>query len=242
MVVAQEEMDEVQGDGEFVPPYVSCQSVENILDRMRHAGVPARVDRSYLGSWSGSSQAQFLKAARALDLLDANGRPTQRLKDLAMRPDDRPALVRQMLEECYPEVSALGGNATQQMLEETFRAYKGISGTTVRKAVAFYLNAARFAKMPLSPYFRAARTGGRPPSSTGTTRRRPRKPASTTAETTDLDSGTPDPRNRHSLREEYIAMLMERARAKQEDDPDLFDRIQQEIDKIEPPAQVAPTE
>ena len=58
----------VETTDEFVPPYISFAQLENVLDRMRNEGVPARIDRSYLSTWSGSAQAQFLKAAASLGL------------------------------------------------------------------------------------------------------------------------------------------------------------------------------
>ena len=44
-------------------------------------------------------------------------------------------------------------NATQGQLEEAFREY-GVSGDTLRKAIAFYLAAAKYAQVPLSKNFR----------------------------------------------------------------------------------------
>src|SRR5437868_13914783 len=76
-------------DTPFAPPYISFAQLITVFDRMKNEGVPSRVDRSYLSSWSGSSQAQFLKAARALDFLDEQGRPTDSLKEAATEPSSR---------------------------------------------------------------------------------------------------------------------------------------------------------
>jgi hypothetical protein len=144
----------------FVPPYISFSQLENVLERMRNEGVPARVDRSYLSSWSGSAQAQFLKAARSLELLDEHGRPTDLLKRLVTEPDARPTMVAEVLHAKYPDAIALGKDATQSQLDEVFRNYDGISGSTTRKAITFYLHAAKFAGIPLSPFFKAGRASG----------------------------------------------------------------------------------
>jgi hypothetical protein len=158
--------DETQD--QFVPPYISFGQLENVLVRMGSEGAPGRVDRSYLSTWSGSSQAQFLKAVRALELIDEHGRLTDMLKALVKEPDQRPALFSQIIHDKYPEAVALGQDATQAQLEEVFRNYPGISGGTTRKAITFYLHAAKFAGIPLSPFFKAARatTGGGSPRST----------------------------------------------------------------------------
>jgi hypothetical protein len=148
---------EAESSNGFVPPYISFAQLENVLERMRNEGVPARVDRSYLGSWSGSAQGQFLTAARSLDLLDDFGRPTEVLKTLVQEPDMRPAVIGDLLRQKYPGAVMLGESATQQQLEEVFREYPGISGSTTRKAITFYLHAAKFAGIPLSPFFKVGR-------------------------------------------------------------------------------------
>jgi Family of unknown function (DUF5343) len=141
------------------PPYMAWTTLENALERMGVESVPSRIDRSYLVSWSGSAQAQFLKAARFLDLLDEYGRPTELLKQLVAEPDARPRLIGELIEQKYPEARALGTTATHQELEEVFRSYDGISGGTVTKAISFYLSASRYAGLTLSPFFRSARPG-----------------------------------------------------------------------------------
>lgn len=171
---------------EFVPPYISFAQLENVLERMRNEGVPARIDRSYLVSWSGSAQAQFLKATASLGLRDEHGRPTDLLKQLVSEPDARPELVASILHEKYPEAMALGLDATQAQLDEVFRDYPGISGSTTRKAITFYLHAAKFAGISVSPFFKAARA-----SSGGGTRRSPRR--NTGGKPEDEKPITPDP-------------------------------------------------
>lgn len=149
---------------QFQPPYMSWATFENIIDGLRAVGLPDQIDRSVLGSRSGGDQSQFLRAARSFGLIDGEGAPTERLRRYVGDPDERPGILRQILEENYPEVIALGTGATQQQLTDAFRAF-GIEGDTVRKAIAFYLNAARQAEIPLSPHFKTTRpgAGGRRP-------------------------------------------------------------------------------
>jgi hypothetical protein len=226
----------------FSPPYIAYQTLENVLERMRAEGIPSRVDRSYLSSWSGSSQAQFLRAARSLGLLDPAGKPSQRLVSLVKNPDQRPVLVRAMIEENYSDALALGTNATQQQLEEVFRAYPGISGGTVRKAIAFYMHAARAAEIQLSPHFRAVRTSG----STGAakqasaTRRNQRRNKGTGA-TASKETRPEDEEKEKSLstddpKQRYIDLLLKKAA--EEMDDKLLDRIERVIG-VESPGEPA---
>jgi hypothetical protein len=91
-------------------------------------------------------------------MIDAAGVPTDRLRVYATQPEQRSEILREILREHYADVVALGTGATQQQLTDQFRAF-GIEGETVRKAIAFYLNAARQAEIPLSPRFKTTRPG-----------------------------------------------------------------------------------
>jgi hypothetical protein len=91
-------------------------------------------------------------------------------------PDNRPRLFGELLRERYPEAVALGEtNATTDELLEVFKQY-GVQGDTARKAIAFYLQAAKYAgDIPLSPHFKTptirsgagGRKRGRPPKGNG---------------------------------------------------------------------------
>lgn len=210
-------MSDAPVDNVFTPPYISFSQLQGVLERMRNEGVPSRIDRSYLGSWSGSSQAQFLKAARSLDLFDEHNRPTEILKALVNQPDDRPQLVGEIIRAKYGEALALDRTATQQQLDEVFRDY-GTSGATTRKAVTFFLHAAKYAGIELSPFFTAPRGGT-------VQRSAPRKRARATRVD---DNGTPrapatDARGR------YIDLLLKKAESESDLDDKLLDRIERVI-------------
>lgn len=143
----------------FQPPYMSWTTFDGILENFRAAGMPEQIDRSVLRGKSGGDQAQFLRAAHAFGLIGEDGTPTDRMRALVLEPERRPEILREILTECYPEVVALGASATAQQLHDRFRAL-GIEGAdTLRKAEAFYLNAARIAEIQLSSYFPSTRPG-----------------------------------------------------------------------------------
>jgi uncharacterized protein DUF5343 len=212
-----EDMSEDSIEG-FKAPYVSFTMLQNILERMRVETVPARVDRGWLGSASGTTKAQFLAAVRALQLVDNDLHPTETLHALVENRERAPEIMREILTRFYGPIIALGTNATQQQLAEAFREEYGISGSTVRKAEAFYLAAARFAGVPLSPHFNAPRASS---GSTGGTAKRRRTarvdpPPATQAA---------DPMN--DLRTKYVETLLDKfASSNGEVDADLADRIE----------------
>jgi hypothetical protein len=147
----------------FSPPYISFRTLMNAIQRMEAEGMPSRLDRSYLSNLPWSSQNHFLAACRSLELIDEAGRPTPALILMVEDPAKRSTTIAKLLHEFYPGPTGLSQNATQAELEEAFKAY-GLSGSTARKAVAFFLHAAAYAEVLLSPHFRSPRTTDRAPS------------------------------------------------------------------------------
>jgi hypothetical protein len=143
---------------EFQPPYMSWATFEGILDQLKANGIPDLIDRSVLDNKSGSDQTQFLKTAEGFKLIDANKAPTERMRQL-VNAEDRSSLIEEMLREGYPDVIALGTGATQSMLEDEFRKFGYEGADTLRKAITFYLNAARQTNIELSQHFKATRPG-----------------------------------------------------------------------------------
>ncbi|MCA1695852.1 MAG: DUF5343 domain-containing protein [Actinobacteria bacterium] len=171
---------------ESTPPYVSWSMFEATLERMRQESIPGRLDRSFLPTASGSGRAQLTGAMRSLGLIDSELRPTDALKELVLRPDDRQALLRKLLEAFYAPILALEDNATQDQLSEAFRNAYGIQGSTVVKAASFYLSAAAAAEIKLSPLFAKTRSGG---SASGARRRRAPRPAAAAPVSTPSPAG-----------------------------------------------------
>lgn len=142
-----------RSDDGFKPPYISFRTLLNLIERMADHGTPPRIDRSFL-SGSEGAKTQVLAALRAFGFIDADGNVTPVLTEMVKNPDDRKELFRALLEKHFPEPVRLGSiNATQGQLQEAFKEY-GITGDTMRKAVAFYLRAAEFAGVPVSPNFK----------------------------------------------------------------------------------------
>ena len=160
------------------PPYFAFRTLTNMIVKMEEHGPPNRVDRSFLTGMSGAGQTQFIAGLKSLGLIDDDGAVQPRLTEMVSKPDERPALIGQMLRERYPEAVALGEtNATTGELVEVFNRY-GVQGDTARKAIAFYLNAADYAgDIPRSPNFKT------PTVKSGTGTRRRGRPAKTEQQT-----------------------------------------------------------
>jgi hypothetical protein len=150
------ESDEAKGAAK--PPYIAFRTLEDLIQRMSDDGAPPQIDRSYLDNYSGGYGGQVIAALESLDLLEKNGGLKPRLKALIQGDaSERKRLFAEILQERYPRVIELGKiNATQQQHEDVFREM-GVSGDTLRKAVAFYIKAAQFSGVPLSRNFKVPR-------------------------------------------------------------------------------------
>ncbi|MGO9956992.1 MAG: DUF5343 domain-containing protein [Solirubrobacteraceae bacterium] len=155
------------------PPYFAFKTLTNMLAQMEEHGPPNRVDRSFLSGMSGAGQTQFIHGLKSLGLIAEDGTVQPRLTALVTEPDSRPSLMGQLVRERYPEAVELGqGNATTGELVELFKDSHGVQGDTARKAISFYLAAAKYAgDIRLSPNFKT------PTNRSGTSNRRRNRPA-----------------------------------------------------------------
>ena len=136
------------------PPYVSYKTVESLIERMEKDGaIPSQIDKSYVTHVPLGCADHLLAAFGWLGLTD-DGKPTQRLELMVNEPGTRPAIWQQILGERYPGPMGLAKNATQQQLEAQFKNYK-LSTETQRKALSFFLAAAKANGVELSPLFKA---------------------------------------------------------------------------------------
>jgi hypothetical protein len=139
-----------------LPPYVSYRTFRNFIDRLQQR-LPSRIDRSYWGEiLSGSSGTQLMAALRFLGLIDANGKPLERLKSLvAARGETRNKLMREMASDAFGFV--LNGHldlesATYAQLQEVFHNTFQVTEDVSRKCVKFFIALTGDAGVPISPF------------------------------------------------------------------------------------------
>lgn len=147
---------EEPGDG-YRPPYIAWGAWNNFLDKVGVA-VPAVVDRGYIGG-SGGHQSSVLGALRFFGLVDDDDRPTDTLELMASGDEQREETTGVLVRAAYAEAIALGNRATQSQLESWFRS-QGMSGDTLRKAVSFFLRAATYSGVAVSPLWKASAATG----------------------------------------------------------------------------------
>ena len=151
------------------PPYLSLTTLINLFDRWVDGPIPPRIDKSALDRYSGGTQAILMSTLRLIGYVDHEGVVQPSLRDAVKDETARKAHLEEWARKFYAKQIALAErNATAQMLHESFATY-GYSGSTLRKAVAFYLGLVEYLGLPNSPHFRAPKQ-----SATPTARRRPR--------------------------------------------------------------------
>jgi hypothetical protein len=135
------------------PPYTSYRTFRSFIEDLREQGLPSRVDRSVLGRYSGIVGTQLMHALRFLGLIDAEGRPDERLGEL-VRADAEgrwPDALRDLLRRAYAPLFAIDLEAaTPSHFNEAFRRAFPAADAVVQKCVTFFLYAAADAGVRIS--------------------------------------------------------------------------------------------
>lgn len=209
----------------FQPPYnISWATFLSTLERMA-ADPPNRVDRSYLGSQSGTIQTYLIAAYKAFGLIDEVSRPTDHLLRFA-QAEDRKDLVADLLRTHYPTIVPLGEtNSTQGELSEAFgQAFDALTGESRVKAIRFFLAGAGYAGLKLSPLWKAPKAprGGSSPRRSS----RNGKGAQASAASVDQRPTKPRPQTLEEAKLAYFDLLINNAGKDTKLDPDVLNRIE----------------
>ncbi len=158
-------------------PYMSYETLVNFFDKkIGDNPVPPRIDTQFLDNYAGSVRPLLVATLKTLGMLDDNSQVLEPLRQAVRSPDARKAVLRSWAEPFYAEQIALGKrHATAAMLWETFGKQGALTGSTLRRAVIFYLALAKDIGLPVSAHFKSPKA---PPSS----RKTPRTPPPTNGE------------------------------------------------------------
>jgi hypothetical protein len=87
-----------------------------------------------------------------LGLIDGNGQPTPNLKMLVRNKADRKVNLRKVIETSYAPVIQLGlEKLTPRQFRDAMNEFGGMTGATQKKVISFFLKAARYSELPMSP-------------------------------------------------------------------------------------------
>lgn len=176
----------------FTPPYPAFSTLNSFLVNLGSKPIPPRIDRSLMVGIANGVQTQVLAALREFGLIDDAHQVTNLLVE-ATQDSTRQAVYRRILTNYYADQMVLSeGKGTAAQLAESFKP-SGYTGSTLRKAITFFLNLAAAAEVPLSPHFR-------PPAQRATARQR--RPKAVASPTPDPPSVQPMATHRNAVRAE----------------------------------------
>jgi hypothetical protein len=132
-------------------PYLPFKTFLSSLDPFSQ-GIPPQIDRT-LWNQSGFMQGLIINAYRYFHLVDVNSRPAPEFQQLVKSKDvERKVQIKKLLEIGYPEIMMHDlVTMTPKMLDELIEKYN-VGGETKKKATTFFLQAAKFAGIPLSNF------------------------------------------------------------------------------------------
>lgn len=156
------------GNGETVsvnaPPTVAFKTVSNTLADFKAKGViPPSIDKRLWPNFSNTVATQLVATLKFLGLIDEAGVPAKKLKTLVESHGNEPKWheeLAQVIASAYAPVMDVELDKVHGAhLRDKFKEVFGIEGDQQRKAIAFFLFAARDAGMKLSPYLKLRERG-----------------------------------------------------------------------------------
>ena len=139
------------GHSEPVVAYAPFLTFLAAIDALARRPDYDRVDTSVWPNYSTAIRAQLVGSFRFLGLIDEAGRPTPSLKSLVRDKANRKTTMRKVIEASYARIIKLGlTRISRRQFEDAMRQY-GMKGETHNKVISFFLQAARYSGLPLSP-------------------------------------------------------------------------------------------
>ena len=177
-------------------PYLPFKTFLSGFDVFEH-GLPTKIDRSMWRTQSGVLQGQIVVALRFFGLLDDYDSPKPALERFMAKKDQRKEHIGVLLQHSYRSILDQDmTKMTPRMLHDAFERF-GVSGETRRKAIAFFLQAASYAELPMHPLLnRHTRT----PNVSGRKRKKPSAIPYAAPGTTKQDTVEPSDANEKSIK------------------------------------------
>lgn len=142
------------------PAYGSFKSLTTFFSARRDdEHITSVVDRSLMTNFSGSTANELVMALKFLKFIKDSGEPLPLYEKFVRATDEqRVALLAQVLRDAYPFIFASPtfnlDKATSAMTADVFRQ-QGLSGSTLSRAVSFFLAAAKAAGIKVSANIKA---------------------------------------------------------------------------------------
>ncbi len=199
--------EDASAAGAWKAPYLSYETLTNFFEKkIGSHPLPPRIDAHFLDNYAGSVRPLLISTLRTMGMLGEHNEVLEPLRIAAQGPDARKKVIREWAQDFYVEQLDLAEkHGTAQMLWQSFGRHK-YSGSTLRKAVVFYLSLSEDVGLPRSAHFKAPKAPPLP----GNRRQQPLRSSVAEMETREEVSGTAPPAGRHaSTGEERVIPLGE---------------------------------
>lgn len=146
------------------PSSIAYKTVTNFLESFQDSSIPSHIDRSVLPvSMSGGNQAYLVSALKFLGLISDSGVTNEKFHNLVKGDkEERKEVWREILMSSYDFLFKDFDieRATTSLVSSKFKE-QGISGDSIRKAMTFFLFAAKEAELKVSPHIKPASARGK---------------------------------------------------------------------------------
>jgi len=149
-----------QPEKALTPAYGSFKTFTSFVNEVRDTGhIPLRVDRSLMTKLSGSAANETMATLRFLGLISDTAEPTPVFEKYVMATEEeRKPVMETILQAAYPFLFNKTGfdikRASGAQVSELFREAASVNGSTLARAISFFLAAAKEAGVQVSPNVR----------------------------------------------------------------------------------------
>jgi len=136
-------------------PYPAFQTLKTLCKQLKEHGVPDRIDRSVLTSFSGAVGSQVITMLKFLGLTDDASVAKDGLRNLVKAYDTQawPVMLGEIIEQAYQPMFTINlETASPGQFNEHFRKNYPAADEVSRKSMTFFLNATKDAEIKISPY------------------------------------------------------------------------------------------
>jgi hypothetical protein len=141
-------------------PYVTYRNLTDFIDEtLSRVNLPEHIDPHFLRTLGMSPHTQLLllQALRVIGLIDDDRRPTEALRHATKYPESRRAMLQAWGTGFYADQIELAKQQASALeLQDSFGRF-GYRGSTLRKAMGFFLGLSQDVELPTSRYFATPR-------------------------------------------------------------------------------------
>ena len=144
--------------------YISWKTFQNAIEQLSKAELPNVIDKTVFIGMSFSNQNQLFTGMRFLGLIDDKNRPTPDLEALATQDEAaRKHKLKEIIQHRYAELFALNLKKTPpDELDKKMAESYSVSGLTRDRAVRFFVGAAKYLNIEMSPLLAGKTANGSP--------------------------------------------------------------------------------